>query len=416
MIALGTMLIRHRESIADVRAKVLGLLRSLQCTDVLAIRTATAVSETARQCLGSSVDVRIRIELFTDPEEALHLRLAFEDTDVPLDSGILNLFFDRVILSAQAPPRMVVAELRLQVMRAAIDDYVIRRERERIARKSRPELMEELRAKNQELQEHNKNLESTVAARTAELRTVNDRLQSDLDAGAAYVRELIPPPLQGGISIDWRYVPSSNLGGDTIGYHWLDDDHLAMYLIDVTGHGLDSALHAVTVTNVIRAGSLHSTDMKRPDEVVMRLNDAFQAENHGRKYFTIWYGVYQPSTRQLAWSGGGHHPSVLLLGEGPQAMLLESSGPMMGAVPGMDFDVARCAVPPSSRLLIFSDGIFEILRDNRLVWCLNGLNEYLATIPWSHASLMDDLLKHVHELRGSTSMDDDISIIEARFD
>ena len=70
------------------------------------------------------------------------------------------------------------------------------------------------------------------------------------------MRALIPAPWAGPVAIDWRYVPSSNLGGDTIGYHWLDDDHLALYLIDVTGHGLDSALLAVTVTNVIRTRSL----------------------------------------------------------------------------------------------------------------------------------------------------------------
>jgi serine phosphatase RsbU (regulator of sigma subunit) len=37
------------------------------------------------------------------------------------------------------------------------------------------------------------------------------------------------------VAVDWRYIPASTLGGDTIGYHWIDDDHLALYLIDVTG-------------------------------------------------------------------------------------------------------------------------------------------------------------------------------------
>ena len=36
--------------------------------------------------------------------------------------------------------------------------------------------------------------------------------------------------------------------------------------------------------------------MKRPDEVLAALNDAFQSDQHGMKFFTIWYGVYQPST------------------------------------------------------------------------------------------------------------------------
>ena len=90
----------------------------------------------------------------------------------------------------------------------------------------------------------------------------------DFAAGVKYVMGCIPAPMDGPVSIDWRYIPSSSLGGDTIGYHWIDDDHLALYLIDVTGHGLDSALLSVTITNVLRSGSLTGADMRRPDQVL----------------------------------------------------------------------------------------------------------------------------------------------------
>jgi serine phosphatase RsbU (regulator of sigma subunit) len=414
MIELGTMSVRDQDSLSEVRGKVLGLAKAFQCGEVLATRAATAVSEAARRCLGSSAGVLIRVELLGD-DTATHLRLVFESGGPPIDREPLRLFFDRVISNGRPDGATVAAEIALPVAGGPIDRRIIHRERERIARKSRNELMDELRDKNRQLEEYNESLEATVAERTAELRNVNAKLQSELDAGAAYVRALIPAPLNGTFCVDWRYVPSSNLGGDTIGYHWLDDDHLALYLIDVTGHGLDSALLAVTVTNVIRTGSLSGADMKRADEVLAALNDAFQSDQHGRKFFTIWYGVYQPSIRRLTWSGGGHHPSVLLQGDGPQAAFLESSGPMMGIATGMPFEAFHCTVPPSSRLLIFSDGVFEILRDGRVVWGLEEVNDYLTKIPWSETSVMDHLLNHVHALKGSTQLDDDFSIIEARF-
>jgi len=87
---------------------------------------------------------------------------------------------------------------------------------------------------------------------------------------------------------------------------------LALYLIDVTGHGLDSALLSVTIANGLRSGSLMGTDMRRPDQVLARLNDAFPGEQHGEKFFTAWYGVYERSTGLLHVVGGGHHPSLLL--------------------------------------------------------------------------------------------------------
>ena len=81
--------------------------------------------------------------------------------------------------------------------------------------------------------------------------------------------------MDGLVSVDWRYLPASTPAGDTIGYHWGDEDHFTLYLVDVTGHGLDAALLSVTVANVIRAGALLGADMNRPDQVLAKLNDAF---------------------------------------------------------------------------------------------------------------------------------------------
>ena len=79
------------------------------------------------------------------------------------------------------------------------------------------------------------------------------------------------------------------------------------------------------------------------------LNNAFQMDQQNGLYFTIWYGVYQKATRRIDYSGGGHPPALLLSGpSSDEAVLeiLESSGPMVGAVPdpnsGPPAQAARC--------------------------------------------------------------------------
>jgi predicted ATPase len=255
-----------------------------------------------------------------------------------------------------------------------------------------------------------------VEARVLQEAFGNERMRLDVAAGAKYVLGCIPPPLDGAVSVNWRYIPASTLGGDTIGYHWIDDDHLALYLIDVTGHGMDSALLSVTITNVLRSGSLPGADMRRPDQVLATLNDAFQSEQHGDKFFTIWYGVYGRSTRTLAWSGGGHHPSIVLAPGEANAVLLAATGPMMGAIRGMEYPAESFQVAAGARLLIFSDGVFEILRDGRIVWSLSACIEYLAArSARGEADLMDQLLAHARQLRGASHFEDDFSIIDAYF-
>jgi FtsZ-binding cell division protein ZapB len=174
------------------------------------------------------------------------------------------------------------------------------------------------------------NLEDKVAARTRDLRKANEklreeieervqaqnRLQEELNEAADYVRSLLPPPiLEGVVRTDWRFTPTTSLGGDSFGYHWLDDDRFAMYLLDVSGHGVGAALLSVSAMNVLRSRNLPQTDFSEPDQVLSALNNAFPMEEQNGRYFTMWYGVYNKKDRRLAYASGGH-PPALLIGNG----------------------------------------------------------------------------------------------------
>ena len=59
------------------------------------------------------------------------------------------------------------------------------------------------------------------------MATISPQEAADLAQAAKYVQSLLPDKLKKGpILSDWRFVPSASLGGDSFGYHWLDDDHL----------------------------------------------------------------------------------------------------------------------------------------------------------------------------------------------
>ena len=146
----------------------------------------------------------------------------------------------------------------------------------------------------------------------------SERLMAEeLAQASRYVQSLLPPPLEGEVRAQWRFVPSTQLGGDMFGYHWLDADHLAIYLLDVSGHGVGSSLLAVSATNLLTSQALLDTDFRDPGKVLSRLNDVFQMEKQNGKYFTIWYGVYRRGDRTLAYCNAAH-PAPLLW-SGPSA-------------------------------------------------------------------------------------------------
>jgi sigma-B regulation protein RsbU (phosphoserine phosphatase) len=250
----------------------------------------------------------------------------------------------------------------------------------------------------------------------AELAENRQRLAEEIGAAAHYLRSLLPAPSAGPVAIDWRYVPSTDLGGDTFGYDWLDADHLALYIIDVTGHGLASALLAVSIMNLLRSRSLPNADFHDPAQVLSGLNDAFLGEACGEKFFTIWYGVYRRSDRTLRWAGGGHPPSLLFCeGNGAAPTMLDSENPVMGIMPNSTFTVCESAIPARSRLYLYTDGCQEIHLPDGGQWPFDRFIDFMARSAASSTSVMDDLLGHVRRLNGGDSLLDDFSIIEAMF-
>jgi sigma-B regulation protein RsbU (phosphoserine phosphatase) len=239
-------------------------------------------------------------------------------------------------------------------------------------------------------------------------------LRAELGEAANYVRSLLPSPVRDGLRVDWRFETSTALGGDAFGYHWLDPDHFVLYLLDVSGHGVGSALLSVSVLNLIRSQSLAGTDFRNPGSVVGRLNDAFPTQAQSGKFFTIWYGVFQPSTRRLRWSGAGH-PAALYFPrphEDAFPYQLESSGPVPGIVPGLQYDTREREIAPGGRLLVFSDGVFEVRRADGRVLEYGDFLGAMSDPQRASARTLDGLLAYARQAVGAGDLADDVSIVQ----
>jgi sigma-B regulation protein RsbU (phosphoserine phosphatase) len=248
------------------------------------------------------------------------------------------------------------------------------------------------------------------------IRAQHRRMALDLQAGAQYVRSMIPPPQPAGKpAVDWRYVPAADLAGDSLGYHWIDPEHFAVYLLDVTGHGLDAALLSVTVLNVLRSMSLPGADFRRPSQVLATLNDKFPMEQHQDRCFTLWYGVYRPAARTLVWAGGGHPDAVLTAAGAADGAFdrLPSTGPLIGMLAGGEFPERTTAALPGATLFVVSDGAYEIECRGGETWNYALLAEFLAR----HAAdqPLERLWRRVHTLRGHDALEDDFTALAVRF-
>jgi sigma-B regulation protein RsbU (phosphoserine phosphatase) len=250
----------------------------------------------------------------------------------------------------------------------------------------------------------------------AALQASQQVLANDLATAASYVRSLLPPPREEqGIAADWRFIPSAELGGDAFGYHALDAEHFAIYLLDVCGHGVGAALLSVSALNAIRSEALPQTDFHDPGAVLAALNKAFPMERQNDMFFTIWYGVHHAPSGRLRWAGGGHPPALLLAPGGAAPKLLDSDGPLIGAVDGLEFESATVDVPSGSRLFVYSDGAFEIGLPDGTMWAFDKFLATLADPPNGAENPMDRLVTHVRAISGREDFNDDFSMVELRF-
>ena len=241
-------------------------------------------------------------------------------------------------------------------------------------------------------------------------------LANDLATAAGYVRSLLPPPQErGGVRADWRFIPSASLGGDAFGYHDLDADHFAIYLLDVCGHGVGAALLSVSALNAIRSEALPHTDFHDPGAVLAALNKAFPMERQNDMFFTIWYGVFDRSTRMLRWAGGGHPPALLVAAAASAPQRLDSDGPLIGAVDGLEFESSETTVPPGGRVFVYSDGAFEISRPDGSMWPFEEFVTALTAPAQGAESPIDALVSRVRSVAQQDDFHDDFSMVELVF-
>lgn len=238
------------------------------------------------------------------------------------------------------------------------------------------------------------------------------RLAGELDEAVRYVRSILPDPMERPYGIDWCFEPSTELGGDAFGYHWIDGDHLAIYLLDVCGHGVGAALLSATAINMIRAGAL-TTDLRDPGAVLSELNSLFPMDRNNGMYFTAWYGVYHAPTRTLRHSSGGHPPALLLPPEGVVEEVREP-GMIIGLMPGAVYKTGSIVVEPGARLLVFSDGVYEATRPDHSLLDFEEFKEFIAS-NGSAPDAFERLKQWIRSIQGPGPFEDDFTMVRVRF-
>jgi len=256
------------------------------------------------------------------------------------------------------------------------------------------------------------------------LNTIYQSIDRDLKAAARLQKALIPEhqTMCGPVSIGRLYRPSHHVGGDLLGFFKFSETRIAAYAIDVSGHGVSSALMTARLSNFFNAQHLDENIAiqrlpngeyapRDPAAITAELNDRLQDEADNDQYFTMIYADINLESGLTRFCQAGQ-PNPAIIRKSGEVEFIGHGGAPVGLIPGMEYETSVVNLNSGDRMMMYSDGITECEDAEGNMLEEEGLHTMLLNHPGQgeHETLtrvMADLTR----FNGSEQFDDDISAL-----
>jgi sigma-B regulation protein RsbU (phosphoserine phosphatase) len=270
----------------------------------------------------------------------------------------------------------------------------------------------------QELLEKNRLVRATLD----ELQAVYDSLDRDLvearKVQQTFVRERHRDFGHASVSILLR--PSGHVGGDLVGWFRIDSRRVAVYAVDVSGHGVASAMMTARLAGhlsgaapelnyALSAGANGGIHALPPEAVAARFNRMMIDDMQVDQYFTMAYAEIDLATGHVALVQAGHPHPAILRADGAVDYLGEGGLPV-GLIGAAGYDRIEAHLNPGDRLFLMSDGITECADPTGIELGEQGLARILRqNARLTSPGLMDALVSELQRHAGGLDFRDDLS-------
>lgn len=255
-----------------------------------------------------------------------------------------------------------------------------------------------------------------IQASQKKLSNAHDQLKADLRSAATFQQSFLPHQLPHSdvFNYAWSYLPCNTIGGDYLNIFPINDDFVGVVIVDVSGHGVQSALASVAISQEFQwltSAENKTIDPTLPEQVALYLNGKHQISMETEIYFAMFYGILNLQDRSLRYVSAGI-PNPICTRANGQTMAMEGYGMPVGVVPEPSFAHGQMDFRPDDRLFIYSDGVVEAFSPTKDQWGEERCKQKLAEL--NNVSLDEtiyQLEKSVNQWTGKRVLDDDLSII-----
>ena len=275
-------------------------------------------------------------------------------------------------------------------------------------------------------EERERKANAELARSQNELRMKNEMMEDDLRMAHEIQQAILPqqypsfPPgataKESFLRFCHRYHPTGEVGGDFFNVFALSDTKAGVFICDVMGHGVRSALVTAMLRALVEELRPVAND---PGLLLTRINRDLRAilQQTGTPLFTTaFYLVADLEARQLFYSNGGHPKPFLIQRASSQITTLENSDrkprPALGLFPDSVYPTSSVSFAPGDLLMLFTDGLFEIEGENEIQYShemlLGTVRKYLSL----HCSeLFDRVLADLTQFSKTHKFADDVCLL-----
>lgn len=257
--------------------------------------------------------------------------------------------------------------------------------------------------------------------RNQELVQKQQYLDEDLKAAAAIQHSLLPPEqlTLPNLDIAWMCQSCDLVGGDIFNLIHIDEQHLAFYILDVSGHGVPSAMVTVSVSQFMHESNVHLKEKNdqgafSPVNMMRSLDNEFPFTRFN-KFFTMFYMVLNVQTGLLKYSSAGHPPAVLLHPTG-KLEVLSKGGAVIGINEELQFEEGELILKKGDKVILYTDGIVEFQNHKEEFYGSARFYEMLESVKDQPvATIIVKINQSLQEFGNDAPIIDDISALALEY-
>ncbi|MFK7939611.1 MAG: SpoIIE family protein phosphatase [Roseovarius sp.] len=267
-----------------------------------------------------------------------------------------------------------------------------------------------------------------IEANMAELQTLYDALDSDLLEAKKLQQSLVSDRYRdfGMADVSLLLKSCGHVGGDLVGMFPVNETRIGLYGIDVSGHGISSALMTARLAGYLSASApdqnvaLQKTafggyDMRPPAQTIASLNQLVLEEMETELYFTMLLADVHLDTGQVDIAQAGHPHPVIQRANGTLEYVGEGGLPV-GLIEGASYDQCALWLKSGDRMLIQSDGMVECADPDGKLLGEDGLADILRGLKQTRASAcLESIIWKLNDFAGDHDFDDDVSAVLLEF-